>query len=80
LIQLDPRLTQDAAVALWDQISAHPGALALDASQVRHLSAAALQVLLVAARRAPLRLDAPSDALCDALTRLGAGDLIGGAA
>ena len=57
-IELVARVTPDSAQALWYELESRfdaPGAradIAIDGSAVRHLSAAAVQVLLVAERRA----------------------------
>lgn len=90
-IDLVPKLTPDSAQALWYELEAElDGAggqpeVILDAKAVLHLSAAALQVLLVAQGRArrqggSLTLANASDACVQALQTLGAQDQFGGAA
>lgn len=78
-IPLEPRLTVESAATLWDGLRGK-GAAVLDGSAVRHLGAAALQVLLVARSEmgVGLVLLAPSDALCAALGDMGASDLLQG--
>ncbi len=84
VLRLEPRLTHDAAVRLWDGIREQvEGPIALDASEVRHVSGQALQVLLAAQRLAAqsersFELVAPSQALQDKLRLLGASFLLDG--
>jgi anti-anti-sigma regulatory factor len=81
IIQLETRLTHDAAVRLWDILKDSAGEdIELDASEVRHLGATALQVLLVANNRdgAPPKITSPSEAFREKLALLGAENLISG--
>ncbi len=82
-IELAPRVTPDVAQALWYALEAEfdqsgrAGAVACDASSVIHLSAPALQVLLVAQARAarnggPFLLVHPSEEAIAALKNMGA--------
>lgn len=86
-IELVARVTPDSAQALWydlesryDAAGAKPD-ISIDASAVRHLSAAAVQVLLVARQRAKrdggaLTLTAVSPECRDSLRVMGALSLI----
>lgn len=76
-IPLDPRLTVEVASALSQALRGRQTAV-LDASQVRHLGAAALQVLLMARRAmgAGLVLQDPSEAFRTALVQMGAETLL----
>lgn len=85
-IELLAKLTPESAQALWYNLDAGydasgdaPAAM-LDAADVRHLSAAALQVLLVAKARyakdgGALHLTNPSDEFVQALQTMGASTL-----
>lgn len=89
-IELVARVTPDSAQALWYELeSGFDGtgskAITVDASAVHHFSAAALQVLLVARKRAvrdggSLHVVAPSLAFADCVRVMGAQDLIDGGA
>ncbi|MFN3844950.1 MAG: STAS domain-containing protein [Paracoccaceae bacterium] len=86
-IELVARVTPDSAQALWyelesgfDAAGARPS-LTIDASAVRHLSAAAVQVLLVARSRARrdggnLLISTPSPEFRECLRVMGAGVLV----
>jgi anti-anti-sigma regulatory factor len=86
-IELVARVTPDSAQALWyelesgfDAAGAKPN-ITLTAAAVRHLSAAGLQVLLVAGHRARreggrLRITAPSPEFKECLRLMGALSLI----
>ncbi|MFN7222676.1 MAG: STAS domain-containing protein [Paracoccaceae bacterium] len=86
-IELVARVTPDSAQALWyelesafDAAGAKPR-LTLDASAVRHLSAAAVQVLLVARNRArreggTVLISTPSPEFRECLRVMGAGVLV----
>ncbi|NEX45731.1 STAS domain-containing protein [Pseudotabrizicola algicola] len=87
-IELVARVTPDSAQALWYELESRfdtagsKPAITVDASAVRHLSAAAVQVLLVAQRRAQrdggaLVLASPSPDCVDCLRVMGATALIG---
>lgn len=76
-ITLEPRLTVEAAGALWAELRGQGGAV-LDAAQVRHLGAAGLQVLLMARMQGGVTLRDPSPAMEAALAEMGAGDLLQG--
>jgi anti-anti-sigma regulatory factor len=78
---LEPRLTVETATLLRAELRGRPGAV-LDASGVRHLGAAALQVLLAARAEmgAALVLRDPSDAMREALAATGAESLLEGGA
>lgn len=86
-IALAPKLDLTAAASLRTALlEARGGCVVLDGGEVRHLGAAALQVL-IAARRSwdaegrDLTLDAPSDALVSGLESMGvAVDAIAGRA
>jgi anti-anti-sigma regulatory factor len=87
-IELVARVTPDSAQALWyelesrfDAAGAKPD-IVIDGSAVRHLSAAAVQVLLIAQRRAhrdggSVALTAASPECQDCLRVMGALALIG---
>ncbi|MDO8882228.1 MAG: STAS domain-containing protein [Pseudotabrizicola sp.] len=87
-LELVARVTPDSAQALWydlesrfDAAGARPE-IAIDGSAVRHLSAAAVQVLLMAQRRAKrdggvVSLIAASPECCECLRIMGALALIG---
>lgn len=86
-IELQPKLTPDCAQALWYDLDAGYDAsgdaqtVSLDAGQVRHISAAALQVLLVAKARLAkdggvFLLTNPTPELTQALQSLGAAFLV----
>jgi anti-anti-sigma regulatory factor len=86
-IELLAKLTPDSAQALWYNLDAgydaagDAPATTLDAAEVRHLSAAALQVLLVAKARfakdgGVLHLTNPSEEFLQALHTMGATTLI----
>ena len=87
-IELAAKVTPDSAQALWYELEsrfeaagAKPG-ITIEAAAVRHLSAAAVQVLLVAHKRAQrdggaLVLAAPSPECLDCLRIMGASSLIG---
>ena len=79
-IRLEPRLTHDAAIRLWGDLKAHrDGTIEVDCSDVRHLSATALQVLLVAHRAGKgLKLVSRSDAFTEKLRLLGGEALFAG--
>ena len=83
-IRLERRLAHDAAVSLWNDLSDKTGAtIELDCSDVRHISATALQVLLVADQACrtngqQLNFLSPSDAFLEGLRTLGAEDLLSG--
>ncbi len=88
-IELVPRVTPDSAQALWYELEAGfdtTGAtpvIELDGAGVRHLSAAALQVILVARQRAlrdggSLVIARASDDLCAGLRHMGALHLLDG--
>ena len=77
-VTLEPRLDLRAAATLVEALTEARGHdLAIEGREVRHLGAAALQVL-IAARRSwaesgrALTLEAPSEALLEGLQRLGA--------
>ncbi len=82
MIRLAPRLTTDAARALWqtlapDVVAGDAQHISLDCSAVTFLGAAALQVLLMAQasvgpRGGSLRLESPSDGFLRDLSMLGA--------
>ena len=84
-IELPSKLTPDAAQALWYDLDvgydASSGGLAIvvDASQVRHVSAAALQVLIVAKTRfskdGGFLLSNPSTEFLQCLKPMGASSL-----
>lgn len=86
-IELVARVTPDSAQALWyelesgfDAAGAKPS-ITVNASAVRHLSAPALQVLLVADKRArsdggQLVIEAPSQEFNDCLRVMGASALL----
>lgn len=82
-IELVARVTPDSAQALWYELESgfeaggNKPAIVLNAAAVRHLSAAALQVLLVAQKRAArdggrLQVTAPSVEFRDCLRVMGA--------
>ena len=85
-IELAQRVTPDSAQALWYELEssfdrAGPRSVTVDASGVRHLSAAALQVLMVAHKRAmrdggSLIVLAPSAQFLDCIMVMGAEDLV----
>lgn len=86
-IEIVARLTPDAAQALWYELESRfegGGAkplIDLNASGVRHLSAAALQVLLVAGKRAArdggrLEICSPSDEFRECARLMGAQSLL----
>lgn len=87
-IELAARVTPDSAQALWyelerglDRAGAKPD-ITIDARAVRHLSAAAVQVLLVARKRVQrdggvLVIADPSPECIDCLRIMGASSLIG---
>lgn len=84
IFNLVPRLTPDAAQTLWFELEPafdEPGAgISLEGSAVTYLSAAGLQVLLMAQRRVAadgkkFALTAPSQALQEALCCMGADDI-----
>lgn len=87
-IELAAKVTPDSAQALWyelesrfDDARVKPDIM-IDATAVRHLSAAAVQVLLVARKRArrdggTLTIAAPSPECIDGLRIMGALSLIG---
>ncbi|PJF11145.1 STAS domain-containing protein [Pseudorhodobacter sp. MZDSW-24AT] len=87
-IELVARVTPDSAQALWYELESQfdgagpKPALVIDAQAVRHLSAAAVQVLLVAQKRAQrdggtLSLITPSPECQECLRVMGATSLIG---
>ena len=84
-IELQPKLTPDCAQALWYDLDAgeETSGICLDASNVRHVSGAALQVLLVAKARfdgdAGFRIENPSDDFLRSLETMGAVALLEGA-
>jgi anti-anti-sigma regulatory factor len=81
-IELQPKLTPDCAQALWYDLDAgdETSGLCLDASNVRHVSGAALQVLLVAKARfqgdAGFRIENPSAEFMRSLDTMGAVALV----
>ena len=86
-IELVSRVTPDSAQALWYELESGLNAagdrpcITLDASSVRHLSAAGLQVLLVAGQRArrdggTLRILAASAEFKECLRVMGGQSLI----
>lgn len=86
-IELVARITPDSAQALWYELenglesAGGKGAISLNAAAVRHLSAAALQVLLVASRRAErdgtrLKIVSPSPEFVESLRLMGASALV----
>lgn len=83
-IRLERRLTHDAALRLWDEIAAQKGEpYTFDCSEVRHLSASAFQVLLIAARMGrrdgqAVGFRVPSEAFAEGLHLLGGEELLGG--
>ncbi|MFN4130656.1 MAG: lipid asymmetry maintenance protein MlaB [Paracoccaceae bacterium] len=87
-LELVAKVTPDSALALWyelesrfDAAGAKPS-ITIDAAAVRHLSAAAVQVLLVAQKRAQREggavvITSPSAECVDCLRVMGASALIG---
>lgn len=86
-LELAARVTPDSAQALWYELESRfdaagpKPALVIDAAAVRHLSAAAVQVLLVARQRAQrdggaLVMTAPSPDCVECLRIMGASSLL----
>lgn len=87
-IELVAKVTPDSAQALWYELESRfdgagpKPAITIDANAVRHLSAAAVQVLLVAQKRAQrdggaLTILSPSAECMECLRVMGASSLIG---
>lgn len=78
---LPVRLDVDAACDLWSTLAKCDGDVLLDASELRHLGTAGLQVILIARQRlqangGSLSLRTPSPELLAALSRIGASWLV----